>query len=107
MELLQFQAVIEQFLNYIFSQGPEAIEHLTAILQMIVNGATSVGSVAVIVAKSPALVEVSTQLLALITSGAGIPEIAATLAEFVSTMSISIEALIHLLQLIGSLLLLF
>jgi hypothetical protein len=107
MDVLQLQTAIEQILNFILNQGPDAIAHLTTLLQMIINGTTSLGAVAILVAKSPALVEITNQLVALISSGAGIPEIAAALAEFATTVGLSVDAVIHLLQMIGSLLLLF
>jgi hypothetical protein len=107
MNALQLQTAIEQILNYIFSQGPDAIKHLTALLQMIANGAASLGAIAALIAKTPVLVEVANQLLALISSGAGISEIASVLAELASTLGISAEALIHLLQMICGFLLLF
>ncbi len=107
MDALQLQAAIEQILNYIFSQGPDAIQQLIEILQMIAQGAASLGAIATLIAKSPVLIEVVNQLLALISSGAGIPEMASALVELVATLGISAEALIHLLQMIGGFLLLF
>lgn len=107
MDALQLQAVIEHILNYIFSQGPDAVTALTALLRMIASGAVSLGAIATVINKTPALVEVANQLLALISSGAGISEIAAALAEFATAFGISAEALIHLLEMIASFLLLF
>jgi hypothetical protein len=107
MDLLQLQAAIETILNYIFSQGPDGIQQLITILQMIVHGSASLGGIATFIAKTPALVEVSSQLLALITSGAGIPEIASALVQFATALGVSADALIHLLQMIASFLLLF
>jgi hypothetical protein len=99
--------IIETILNYIFSQGPDGIQQLITILQMIVHGSASLGGIATFIAKTPALVEVSSQLLALITSGAGIPEIASALVQFATALGVSADALIHLLQMIASFLLLF
>jgi hypothetical protein len=107
MDALQLQAVIEQILNSIFSQGPDAIQHLVKVLQMIAQGATSLGAIATLIAKFPILIEVVNQLLALIISGAGIPEIVSALVELVATLGISSEALIHLLQMISGFLVLF
>lgn len=107
MDALQLQAAIEQILNYIFSQGPDAIQQLLGILQMICQGAASLGAIATLIAKTPAFIELANQLLALISSGAGIPQIASALAELATTLGISAEALIHLLQMIGGFLLLF
>jgi hypothetical protein len=107
MDVLQLQAAIETILNYIFSQGPDGIQQLITILQMIVHGSASLGGIATFIAKTPALVEVSSQLLALITSGAGIPEIASALVQFATALGVSADALIHLLQMIASFLLLF
>jgi hypothetical protein len=107
MNTLQLQTAIEQILNYIFSQGPDALAHLTTLLQMIANGATSLGAIALFIAKTPALVEVVNQLLALISSGAGISEIASAIAELATVLGVSANALIHLLQMIASFLALF
>ncbi|HEY9671460.1 MAG TPA: hypothetical protein V6D11_08460 [Waterburya sp.] len=107
MDVLQLQTVIEQILSYIFSQGPDALTHLVALLQMIASGAASFGAIATVITKTPALVEVANQLLLLISSGAGIPEIASALVEFATALGVSADALIHLLQMIASFLLLF
>ena len=107
MDVLQLQAAIEKILNYIFSQGPDGIQQLITILQMIAHGSASLGGIATFIAKTPALVEVASQLLALITSGAGISEIASALAQFATALGVSADALIHLLQMIASFLLLF
>ena len=101
MDLLQGQAAIEQALNYILSQGPIAMKVLTMILIAIKYGATTLWGVSTILAKWPVLTEGINQLLVLINSGAGISEIAAALAQWVSTVGVSIDALLQLLYAIG------
>uniref|UniRef100_A0ACD5GN74 Uncharacterized protein n=1 Tax=Desertifilum tharense IPPAS B-1220 TaxID=1781255 RepID=A0ACD5GN74_9CYAN len=105
METAQLQIDIEQVLSLILNQSSEVIAHLTAILQSIVQGAGILGGIATLVSRSPALVEMANQLLALISAGATIPEIAAALAEFANTVGVSAQAIMSLLQLLASLLL--
>lgn len=102
MDIAQLQAAVEQALNYIQDQGPHAMESFLAVLGSIKAGADSINFISILIAKYPALTQVVDKLIALIQSGASIPEIAEALAEFASGLSISTEALINLLYMIGS-----
>lgn len=99
MNLAQLQG-IEAALRYIFSQGPDAINHLVAILTAIKNGAGAFGALAVLL-QWPALGAILDQLLALIGSGATIVEIAKAIADLAAAVGISSELVIQLLQLLG------
>jgi hypothetical protein len=77
------------------------------LLTAIKTGATVVGSVANLLTQYPALSEVIDKLIILIQSGAGIPEIAGGTAELASSLSISSEALLNLLYMLGGALALF
>lgn len=107
MDISQLQAAIEQILNLIQSQGPLAMQALVFLLTAIKAGATVVGSVANLLTQYPALSEVIDKLIVLIQSGAGIPEIAGGIAELASSLSISSEALLNLLYMLGGALALF
>ena len=107
MDLLQSQAAIEQALNYILSQGPNAMKVLTMILIAIKYGATTLWGVSTIIAKWPILTEGINKLLELINSGAGIGEIAAALAHWASEAGASVDALLQLLYTLGGFVKLF
>ncbi|MFM7426538.1 MAG: hypothetical protein ACKO7W_16345 [Elainella sp.] len=53
------------------------------------------------------LSQVIDKLIILLSSGASIPEIAATLAEFTASAGLSLDAVVNLLYLIGGALLIF
>lgn len=93
--------------DYIHAHGPSAIAQLTAILEAIKTGTGYIGAVAVLIGKAPALIEIITQLIALLSSGAGVAEIAAQLSALAATLGVSVEAVIHLLQAIGAVLVIF
>lgn len=104
MSIAHLQVLLEQTLNHIQQQGPGALEHLASILQTIHDGANTVGSLATILATYPTLSQIIEKMIVLIQSGASIPEIAAAIAEFASTIGISTEAIASLLYLIPALL---
>lgn len=97
----QLQPFIEQILNYVHQNGPDGMAQLMNILGLLQTGFMSVAAVSGLIAHWPALVEMWAQLIALISSGAGAAEIAASLANFASTMGIAINAVIHFFQLIA------
>ncbi|MEK0182287.1 hypothetical protein [Microcoleus anatoxicus] len=100
-------AAIAQILDYIQTQGPDAIAQLTALLKALQVGAVSVAALFGLVANVPAVIEILSQLIALISSGAGVPEIAAAIASLAGSLGLSIESVIHILQIIGAFLLAF
>jgi hypothetical protein len=106
MDSAQIQG-IEQALNYILNQGPDALTHLITILETIKNGAGSLGAIAMLILQAPAFAAIADQLLALIGSGATIVEIAKAIADLAATVGISTELIIQLLELLGHLILLF
>ncbi len=106
MDSLQIQA-IEQALNYIQNQGPDAIEHLTTILQAINQGIGSLGAISLFILQWPALTGVADQLLILINAGVSMTEIATILASFATTIGVPVELIIQFLHLLGGFLLLF
>jgi hypothetical protein len=107
MDLLQAQALIEQALNYIQAQGPDGLERLSEILLALKAGAVAIWGVSTIIAKWPILLEGINQLLILIQSGATIAEIAAQLAAWVQTVSVSVDVLLQLLYALAGALALF
>jgi hypothetical protein len=100
MDLAQLQG-IEAALRYILSQGPDAINHLVAILTAIKNGAGAFGAIAGLLLQWSALGAIVDQLLALIGSGATIVEIAKAIADLAAAVGISSELVIQFLQLLG------
>lgn len=100
-------AAIAQILDYIQTQGPDAIAQLTALLKALQVGAVSVAALFGLVANVPAVIEILSQLIALISSGAGVPEIAAAIGSLAGSLGVSIESVIHILQIIGAFLLAF
>lgn len=107
MDVTQLQSAIEQFLNFVQQQGPTAMQSLVALLTAIKAGAASIGAIATLISHYPVLTQIIDKLIALISSGASIPEIAATIAEFASSVGLSADALMNLLYLIGGALMLF
>lgn len=101
MDIGQLQVAIEQFLNLLQSQGPLAMQGFVALLTAIKAGASSIGAIATLVAHYPVLTQVIDKLIVLINSGATMPEIAAAIAELASSLSISSEAILNLLYLLG------
>jgi hypothetical protein len=101
MDLLQLQVAIEQTLNNIQSQSPNAIEHLVQILQWIQSGAAGIWGVSTLVSKYPLLIEATNKLLILLQSGSTITEIATILAQWAAPLGAIADALIQLLYLIG------
>ncbi|MEG4317974.1 MULTISPECIES: hypothetical protein [unclassified Microcoleus] len=100
-------AAIAQILDYIHTQGPDAIEQLTILLEALKVGAVSVAAVFGLAANVPAVIEIISQFVALISSGAALPEIASAMGALASSLGLSIEALIHILQIIAGLMLAF
>ncbi|MEG3901191.1 hypothetical protein QUB19_15260 [Microcoleus sp. B4-C5] len=100
-------AAITQILDYIHTQGPDAIAQLTALLEALQVGAVYVAALFGLVANVPAVIEILSQLIALISSGAGVPEIAAAIGSLAGPLGVSIEYVIHILQIIGAFLLAF
>ncbi|MDX2243441.1 MAG: hypothetical protein NW224_22395 [Leptolyngbyaceae cyanobacterium bins.302] len=101
MDITQAQVAVEQALNYIQDRGPNAMDSLLFVLSSIKAGADSISVISILIAKYPALTQVIDKLIALIQAGASIPEIASMIAEFASGLSISMDALINLLYMIG------
>lgn len=100
-------AAIAQILDYIQTQGPDAITQLTALLEALKEGAVYVGVLFGLIANVPAVIEILSQLIALISSGAGVPEIAGAIGSLAGSLGLSIESVIHILQMIGAFLLAF
>ena len=100
-------AAITQILDYIHTQGPDAIAQLTALLQALNVGAVSVPALFGLIANVPAVIEILSQLIALISSGAGVTEIATAIGSLAGSLGVSIESVIHILQIIGAFLLAF
>lgn len=107
-------AAIAQILDYIHTQGPDAIAQLMVLLEALKAGAGYVevgaGYVAALfglVANVSAVIEILSQLIALISSGAGVPEIAAAIGSLAGSLGVSIESVIYILQMIGAFLLAF
>lgn len=98
---------IAQILDYIHTQGPDAIAQLTGLLEALQVGAVYVAALFGLVANVPAVIEILSQLIALISSGAGVPEIAAAIGSLAGSLGVSIEYVIHILQIIGAFLLAF
>ncbi|HBK98739.1 MAG TPA: hypothetical protein DD001_16175 [Microcoleaceae bacterium UBA10368] len=107
-------ATIAQILDYVLTQGPDAIMQLTALLTALKAGVGSVAllcdlvaQVPAITATLPAVTEIISQLIALISSGAGITEIATVLGQLATSLGLSIETIVHVLQMVGALLVAF
>lgn len=100
-------AAIAQILDYIQTQGPDAIAQLTILLEALKFGAVSVAALFGLAANVPAVIEILSQLIALISSGAGVTEIATAIASLAGPLGLSIESVIHILQMIGAFLLAF
>lgn len=98
---------IAQILDYIHTQGPDPIAQLTGLLEALQVGAVYVAALFGLVANVPAVIEILSQLIALISSGAGVPEIAAAIGSLAGSLGVSIEYVIHILQIIGAFLLAF
>jgi len=94
-------AAIAQILDYIHAQGPDAIEQLMGLLVALKVGVVSVSALFGLAANGPAVIEVIGQLIALISSGAAVTEIATAMGSLAGSLGLSIEALIHILQMIG------
>lgn len=107
MEFVQYQAAIEQALNFIQSQGPDAIGHLEQLLLALKAGLVSIAGVSMLLAKWPALVDGISQLVILINSGASIAEIAAQLGAWATTAGVSLDALLQLLYTLAGFMALF
>lgn len=106
MDTSQLQVAIEQFLSFIQSQGPTVMHAFVALLMAIKTGAASIGAIATLISHYPVLTQVIDKLIALINSGASIPEIAAVIAEFATSVGVSTDALLSLLYTIGGALML-
>jgi hypothetical protein len=102
MDVTQLQAAIEQFLSFIQSQGPLAMNALVVLLTAVKTGADSVGAVATLISHYPVLAQVIDKLIVLINSGASITEIAAAIAELATSLGLSSEALLNLLYMLGA-----
>ena len=100
-------AAIAQILDYIHTQGPDAIAQLTALLEALKVGAVYVAALFGLIANVPAVIEIISQLIALISSGAGVTEIAGAIGSLAGSLGLSIESVIHILQMIGAFLLAF
>lgn len=100
-------AAIAQILDYIHTQGPDAIAQLTGLLEALQVGAVYVAALFGLVANVPAVIEILSQLIALISSGVGVPEIVAAIGSLAGPLGVSIESVIHILQIIGAFLLAF
>ncbi|MBD2038585.1 hypothetical protein H6F76_26890 [Leptolyngbya sp. FACHB-321] len=107
MDTSQLQIAIEQFLNFIQSQGPIVMHAFVALLIAIKTGAASIGAIATLISHYPVLTQVINKLIVLINSGASIPEIAAAIAEFATSVGASADLLLKLLYTIGGALMLF
>lgn len=100
-------AAIAQILDYIHTQGPDAIAQLEILLEALKFGVVSVAALFGLATQVPAVIEIIGQLIALISSGAGVTEIATVLGSLAGSLGVSIEALIQILQIIGGLMLAF
>ncbi|MEG4225869.1 hypothetical protein QUA35_24210 [Microcoleus sp. N9_B2] len=107
-------ATIAQILDYIHTQGPNALMQLTALLTALKAGVGAVAFLSGLVAQEPAITatlpavtEIISQLIALISSGAGITEIATGLGQLATLLGLSIETVVSVLQTIGPLLVAF
>lgn len=100
-------AAIAQILDYIHTQGPNAIAQLEILLEALKVGVVSAAALFGLVAQVNTVIEIISQLIALIGSGAGITEIATAMSSLASSLGLSIEALIQILQIIGGFLLAF
>ncbi|MEG4625239.1 hypothetical protein Q5691_13240 [Microcoleus sp. w1-18aA5] len=100
-------AAIAQILDYIHAQGPNGIAQLTTLLEAFRVGAVSVAALVGLAVNVPVVIEVIGQLIALISSGAAVPEIATAMGSLAGSLGLSIEALIQILQFIGGLMLAF
>ncbi|WP_293133754.1 hypothetical protein [Microcoleus sp. bin38.metabat.b11b12b14.051] len=100
-------AVIAQILDYIQSQGPDAIAQLMGLLEVLKVGVVSVTALFGLAANVPAVIEIMSQLIALISSGAGLTEIVAAIGSLAGSLGLSIEALVHILQIIFTVLVAF
>ncbi|MEG4043439.1 hypothetical protein [Microcoleus sp. Pol17_C1] len=100
-------AAITQILDYIHTQGPDAIVQLTALLEALKVGSVSVAALFGLVTSVPTVIEIISQLIALISSGAGVTEIATAIGSLAGSLGLSIEFVIHILQMIGAFLLAF
>ena len=105
--MFDYLTAIAQILDYIHTQGPDAIAQLTGLLEALQVGAVYVAALFGLVANVPAVIEILSQLIALISSGAGVPEIAAAIGSLAGSLGVSIEYVIHILQIIGAFLLAF
>jgi len=94
-------AAIAQILDYIQSQGPNGIAQLTTLLEAFRVGAVSVAALVGLAVNVPVVIEVIGQLIALISSGAGVTEIATAMGSLAGSLGLSLDALIHILQMIG------
>lgn len=100
MELLQAQVVIEKIFHLILSHGPQAIESLKTVLAFIVAGGHTVEAIYYLIVKYPVLVEVITQLLALINASASLAEIVGVLMHFITSGAIPFDAVLQFLQIL-------
>ena len=100
-------AAITQILDYLHTQGPDAIAQLTGLLEALNVGAVSVAALFGLIGNVPAVIEFLSQLIALISSGAGVTEIATAIGSLAGSLGLSIESVIHILQIIGAFLLAF
>lgn len=107
MDILQFQTLLEKILETIISQSPDAIDKLKNILELIADGSHAIGAIDLLIAKCPVLIELANQLLALLNTGATIHQIAVISVQLASTLGLSFEAVIQLLQIIGGMLVIF
>ena len=98
---------IAQILDYIQSQGPDAIAQLMGLLEALKVGAFSVAALFGLAASVPDVIAIISQLIALISSGAGITEIVAAIGSLAGSLGLSIEALVHILQIIFTVLVAF
>jgi len=100
-------AAIAQILDYIQSQGPGAIEQLMGLLVALKVGVVSVTALFHLAAESSAITAIISQLIALISSGAGVTEIATAMGSLAGSLGLSLDALIHILQMIFTVLVAF
>ncbi|MEG4312967.1 MULTISPECIES: hypothetical protein [unclassified Microcoleus] len=100
-------AAIAQILDYIHTQGPDAIAQLTGLLEALKFGAVSVAALFGFAADVAAVIQIISQLIALISSGAGVTQIATAMGSLAGSLGLSIEALIQILQIIGGLIVAF
>ncbi|MCY7381355.1 MAG: hypothetical protein LH628_01980, partial [Microcoleus sp. CAN_BIN18] len=71
------------------------------LLEALKVGAVSVAALFHLAAESSAITAIISQLITLISSGAAVTEIATAMGSLAGSLGLSLDALIHILQMIG------